>query len=115
MHRYQDHTLMQEHIASWKVSGLTQVAYCKQQAIKPHIFSYYKKKFHSVPATVKSRDKLIPIILIPEIGSSDVSRTQSLAPLIKISHANGFSLEIALNSELSSLKPVLELVSSISC
>jgi hypothetical protein len=42
MHQYQDHTLIQEHIANWKASGLTQVAYCQQHAIKPHIFSYYK-------------------------------------------------------------------------
>ena len=65
MHQYQDHTLIQEHIANWKTSGLTQVAYCQQHAIKPHIFSYYKKKFAAVPATAK-KDKLIPVKLIPE-------------------------------------------------
>lgn len=114
MHQYQDHTLIQEHIVNWKASWLTQADYCKQHGIKPYIFSYYKKKFASVSNAVKT-DKLIPVTLIPEADSVGALRTQPLAPLIKISHANGFSLEISLNSELSSLKPVLELVSSISC
>ena len=65
MHQYQDHTLIQEHIANWKTSGLTQVAYCQQHAIKPHIFSYYKKKFAAAPAAAK-KDKLMPVKLIPE-------------------------------------------------
>ena len=113
MHQYQDHTLIQDHIENWKASGVSQANYCKQQGIKPHIFSYYKKKFSSIPDTVK-RHKLIPIKLIPEADSVSALRTQHpLAPLIKISHTNGFSLEILLNSELSSLKPVLELVGSI--
>lgn len=112
MHQYQDHTLIQEHIANWKASGLTQVAYCQQHAIKPHIFSYYKKKFSAAPAAAK-KDKLMPVKLIPE-GVATLS-TSPVVPLIKISHANGFSLEISLNSEMSSLKPVLELVGSIAC
>ncbi len=33
MHQYQNYTLIQEHIAHWKTSGLTQVAYCQQHAI----------------------------------------------------------------------------------
>ncbi|SHE23720.1 IS66 family insertion sequence element accessory protein TnpA [methanotrophic endosymbiont of Bathymodiolus puteoserpentis (Logatchev)] len=117
MHQYQDHTLIQEHIANWKASGLTQVAYCQQHAIKPHIFSYYKKKFSAAPAAAKKDklmpDKLMPVKLIPE-GVATLS-TSPVVPLIKISHANGFSLEISLNSEMSSLKPVLELVGSIAC
>jgi hypothetical protein len=44
---------------NWKASGLTQVAYCQQHAIKPHIFSYYKKKFSAAPAAAK-KDKLMP-------------------------------------------------------
>jgi hypothetical protein len=49
----------------------------------------------------------MPVKLIPE-GVATLS-TSPVVPLIKISHANGFSLEISLNSEMSSLKPVLEL------
>lgn len=114
MHQYQNHMLIQKHIANWQASGLTQVAYCKQNAIKPHIFSYYKKKFATVPATAK-KNKLMPVKLIPEAEAVVTLSTQPVIPLIKISHANGFSLEVLLNSEMSSLKPVLELVSSIAC
>ena len=60
MYQYQDDTLIQEHIANWKTSGLTQEAYCQQHAIKTHIFSYYKKKF------VAKKDKLMPVKLISE-------------------------------------------------
>jgi hypothetical protein len=31
-----------------------------QHAIKPHIFSYYKKKFAAAPAAAK-KDKLMPV------------------------------------------------------
>ena len=45
MSPYQNHATMQGHIAQWQASDLTQAAYCKEHGIKPHIFSYYKKKF----------------------------------------------------------------------
>jgi hypothetical protein len=35
-----------------------------QAIIKPHIFSYYKKKFAAAPAAAK-KDKLMPVKLIP--------------------------------------------------
>ena len=47
MSPYQNHATMQGHIAQWQASDLTQAAYCKEHGIKPHIFSYYKKKFSS--------------------------------------------------------------------
>jgi hypothetical protein len=45
MSPYQNHATMHGHIAQWQASDLTQAAYCKEHGIKPHIFSYYKKKF----------------------------------------------------------------------
>jgi hypothetical protein len=51
---------MQEHIPQWQASHLTQAEYCKTHGIKPHIFSYYKKKFAAAPAAAK-KDKLMPV------------------------------------------------------
>jgi hypothetical protein len=33
------------HIERWKQSGQTQVAYCREHELKPHQFTYWKKKF----------------------------------------------------------------------
>ena len=40
----QNKAAMQEHIPKWQASRLTQTKYCKTHDIKPHTFSYYKKK-----------------------------------------------------------------------
>jgi hypothetical protein len=45
MNLYQNHAAMQGHIAQWQASSLSQAEYCKEHGIKPHILSYYKKKF----------------------------------------------------------------------
>jgi hypothetical protein len=38
------------------------VAYCQQHAIKPHIFSYYKKKFSAAPAAAKKEGEALASI-----------------------------------------------------
>ncbi|WP_221897610.1 hypothetical protein [Bathymodiolus japonicus methanotrophic gill symbiont] len=42
------------------------------------------------------------------------SRLSAGLSVIKITHSNGFSLEILADTELSSLKPLLELLRSVS-
>jgi hypothetical protein len=34
----------QEHLAQWHASGMTQVAYCRQQGLKLAQFGYWKKR-----------------------------------------------------------------------
>ena len=66
MSPYQDHAVIQSHLSRWQVSGLTQAAYCQEHGIKPHIFSYYKKKFSEKAVPSKRSSQLIPAKLVGE-------------------------------------------------
>jgi len=37
-------TIWQRHITAWQESGLSQLAYCKQQNIKQHNLQYWRKR-----------------------------------------------------------------------
>ncbi|MDD5266208.1 MAG: hypothetical protein PHO08_03660 [Methylococcales bacterium] len=58
MSPYQNHATMQGHITHGQASDLTQAAYCKENGIKPHIFSYYKNVSGNFPHV----DKLSSLI-----------------------------------------------------
>ena len=45
-HRVQT-THWQQHIERWETSGLTQRGYCREHNLKPHQFSYWKRKLKS--------------------------------------------------------------------
>lgn len=115
MSPYQNHAAMQRHIAQWQSSSLSQAAYCKEHGIKPHIFSYYKKKFSSDSAVAKHSSQLIPVKLVADDASlgSNLS-SSSGSGVIRLTHANGFSLEINAHTDMASLKPLLELLRSLS-
>jgi hypothetical protein len=115
MNPYQDHAVMQEHIAQWQSSELTQTASCKEHGIKPHIFSYYKKKFSSDVGPIKPFSRFIPVKLLADAESYRANvLSSSDCNLLRLTHTNGFSLEINPHAELSSLKPLLELLRSLS-
>ena len=116
MSPYQNHATMHGHIAQWRVSDLTQAAYCKEHGIKPHIFSYYKKKFRSVSHAANPSGQLIPVKLVANDEAALGSTVSSFSGsgVIKLTHANGFSMEINPHADMASLKPLLELLRSVS-
>ena len=99
-------SLMKQHLEQWKTSNFTQTAYCHQHHIPIHIFSYYKKKLgYGAVQLDQGNNQLIPVKVLPESGGSKP---------IHINHLNGFSIEIHPGSILAELKPVLELLRSLS-
>lgn len=115
MRPYQNHATMQGHIAQWQASNLSHTGYCKEHGIKPHIFSYYKKKFSSDSAVAKHSSQLISVKLIAD----DASPGSNLLPssgsgVLRLTHANGFSLDINPYADMASLKPLLELLRAVS-
>jgi len=115
MSPYQNHATMHGHIAQWQASDLTQTAYCKEHGIKPHIFSYYKKKFCSASQVANPSGQLVPVKLVADDAPlvSTLSSSSGLG-VIRLTHANGFSLDINLHADMASLKPLLELLRSVS-
>ena len=116
MSPYQNHAVMKGHIAQWQTSDLTQAAYCKEHGIKPHIFSYYKKKFRSVSHAANPSGQLIPVKLVAndEAALGSTISSSSGGNALRLTHANGFSLEINSHTDMASLKPLLELLRSVS-
>ena len=111
MNPRQKDAVMKAHILQWKTSGLTQAAYCHEHGIKPHIFSYYKGKLSQAVSSQYS-NSLVPVTVIQ--NGSPLSTSASNADTIKLSHTNGFSLEVNTCTNLSSLKSLLDLVRSVS-
>ena len=114
MSPYQDHAVIQSHISLWQAGGLTQAAYCQEHGIKPHIFSYYKKKFSEKAAPSKRPGQLIPVKFVGEgmpVGLTPPPSSGS--GVARLSHANGFSLEVNAHTDLALLKPLLELLGSV--
>ena len=50
----------QKHLANCASSGMSQKAYCAQEALKPSTFSYWRRQLRSVEA---SSSKLIPVTM----------------------------------------------------
>jgi hypothetical protein len=109
MNSYQNHAAMQDHIAQWQASSLSQTEYCKEHGIKQHILSYYKKKF-SVSA--KPSSQLVPVNLLADesVSANGIFGYNAL----RLTHVNGFSLDINPQADMTSLKPLLELLRSLS-
>lgn len=97
--------VMKKHIEQWQESDLTQTGYCRQAGIKLDNFNYYKQKFSKIKSSANQTHQLVPIKLLAD--SDPVSQS------IKISHRNGFSFDINPGDELSNLKPLLNLLSSV--
>jgi len=115
MSPYQNHATIQGHIVQWQVSDLIQAEYCKEHGIKPHIFSYYKKKFSLDSEVAKRSSQLIPVELVGDEASPGSNLSSSSGSgVIRLTHANGFSLEINSHTDMASLKPLLELLRSVS-
>lgn len=98
---------MKQPIEACQASHLSQAAHCQQHDIPSHIFSYYGKKLGYVTSSKPAHinNPLIPVNLFAEPVNSGQ---------IKISHTHGFSLEINSDSDLSRIKPVLELLRTVS-
>ena len=109
MNSYQNHAAMQDHIAQWQASSLSQTEYCKEHGIKQHIFSYYKKKFS---LSAKPSSQLVPVRLLAD--ESVFTNGMSSCNVLRLTHSNGFSLDINPQADMTSLKPLLELLRSVS-
>lgn len=112
---HQNDAAMRKHVKQWQNSGLTQIAYCNKYTIRPHVFSYYKKKFSlaSTPVDLlKPIGRLVPVQLLTAHVSEEEAQS-AVAHALTLRHTNGFSLEFHPGTDLAYLKPLLELVSAI--
>jgi len=95
-----------EHSAAWKLSGLTQVAYCAQQGIGYRGFVYQHKRM-----AMKSEPSALGFVEAKPQTVETSSQTASLQLMLP----NGIRIGVANDVNPILLKTVLAIAGGISC
>ena len=82
-----------QQLEQWKVSKLSQAHYCRKHNLKPHRFSYWKRKLNQ---PVK-KDTFIPVSLIPTPGDKAYSQNSGIS--LAINNRVQIHLESDFNSK----------------
>jgi len=95
----------QQHIDTWKISDLSQAAYCKKYQLKPHRFSYWKRKLSASPKSLVPASSGF-IKLIPD---NVFSSSKDNSPLC-VRLSNHYAIEGIQGSNLHLLPQLIELL-----
>lgn len=76
--------LWSSHMAAWKSSGLTQVAYCRRHALSLASFGYWRRVVKSLPVAPSS-PALVPIL---------VGEPESVVEAIEVRLPNGLQVQV---------------------
>jgi hypothetical protein len=68
----QKRTCWKQHIESWRSSNRSQTAYCQQHELKPHQFTYWKKRFVPADTGITFVPVKIRGSLPPDLSSSSL-------------------------------------------
>jgi hypothetical protein len=91
------------HIESWKQSGQTQVAYCREHGLKPHQFSYWKKRFGRTNTDIS----FVPLRFSRNLPVAVTGSTFSLFT------QNSFKIEVGAGFDPATLKQLISVVQSL--
>jgi hypothetical protein len=81
-------TMMGEHVASWKDSGLTPVQYCADKDFTVHKFNYWRYKIEKEPTGVtSSKGGFVRLRVKEDVPSVPV--TARTLPSVEVCLANG--------------------------
>jgi hypothetical protein len=92
----------QEHIESWKRSGLSQAEYCRLKSLRLKNFWYWKKRYCG---KTSEQLRFFPLALVPTKASKAI-QSQS-APLQLTLQDKRFHIEIGENFSPSVLKGLI--------
>lgn len=81
------------HVQAWRASGLTQVAYCQQQGLKPKAFSYWSRQ---------QRPDKPPLTLVPVAVQAMPSSAEW-----RLQHSSGWQLVVPVTPDAAWLARVL--------
>ncbi len=95
-----------EHSEAWKVSGLTQVAYCAQQNISYQSFIYQHSR-------ITSKSKPTPLNFVEARPEPGVVNSQTAG--LQLMFPNGVRVGIANEVNVELLKTVLTIAGALSC
>lgn len=99
-----------KHVVRQRVSGQTQVAYCRAQGLDPSYFSMWKRRL-AAPGAVASRSMhLVPLVV--KRAPESTACTESIS--IHLTLRNGLSVSLRMPS-LSSVPMMLSELAELPC
>ena len=92
----------QEHLAQWQASGMSQVAYCRQQGLRLAQFGYWKKRLLTArgPATAPTAADFIAV----QMASAGATLTIVLNDRLRVEVYPGFD-PVTLRAVIQALSP----------
>lgn len=93
----------QAHIESWRQSGLSQVAYCREHRLKKHQFTYWKKR-------IRTKDQ--DIAFVPLRCSQNLPVLVNPSKICLIT-PNGYTLELTGGFDQIAVRQLLNTVRSL--
>ncbi len=91
------------HIERWKQSGQTQVAYCREHGLKPHQFTYWKRRFCRTGGDIS---------FVPLRFSRNLPVAVTGSPF-NLFTQNGFRIEVGAGFDPVALKQLINVVQSL--
>ncbi len=88
-----------EHIERWQQDSISQLAYCRQFNLKPHQFTYWKKRFAQNGTSMN----FVPLQLSAPNAKIPRTRFSLFTP-------NGYKIEVAAGFDPSALKQLINVV-----
>jgi hypothetical protein len=91
------------HIESWQRSGLSQLAYCREHDLKPHQFTYWKKRIVSADGAIS----FVPLHFSQNLPVAVKTTT------INVVTPNGYRFELGAGFDPALVKQLLAAIQSI--
>ena len=91
------------HIERWKQSGQKQIAYCREYELKPHQFTYWKKRFGRTNTDIS----FVPLRFSRNLPVAVTGSTFNLFT------QNGFKIEVGAGFDPAALKQLISVVQSL--
>jgi hypothetical protein len=96
-------TFWQGQVAQWQDSGLTQVAYCRQQGLKVSQFGYWKKRLLPAPSR-EATSRAVPGFIPVQLASVRATVTVVLNERLRVEVHPGFD-PATLRAVVQALSP----------
>ena len=94
-----------QQIEAWQSSDMTQLAFCQEHDLKPHQFTYWKKRFVRTDAGVT----FLPVKFQRQNFSSPVSTSDSLRILV----GGDIEIQVGQNFDPRLLKQVIAAIRAL--
>ena len=104
----------QQHVSTWRTSGLTQAAYCRQHQLNATTFNgWVVMDRKALPATTSAPRTIVPVVIQPTSHAASLAasmatpRQPSIPPSIVLQRGNGWQLHLPADIPVAWLAQLL--------